>query len=84
MRIFCARNYILSKDPSHHSLHDEMYTSESLAVYFGCVLQSTDRFTDLQDKKSLLKDGADNSDGITIAMRRLTTGIHSLKAMAAK
>ena len=57
----------------------------------ACVLQSTDRFTELHDKKSLLKDKihellllvdeADNPDGITTATRHVITGIHSLKAM---
>lgn len=59
--------------------------------YFARVLQSTDRFTDLHDKKSLLKDKihellllvdeADSPDGITTATRHLIIGIHSLKAM---
>ena len=54
--VFLAKNN--NEDSSHHSLHDEMYTSESpdTAEYFACVLQSTDRLTYLQDKKSLLKD----------------------------
>ena len=55
----------------------------ALLVY---VLQSTDRFTDLYDKKSLFKDKiyellllvdkADSPDGITIATRHVNTGIH--------
>ena len=48
-------------------------------------------FTDLNDKKSLLKgkihellllvDKADSPDGITTATRHVITGTHSLKAM---
>ena len=39
-------------------IHDETCTSEShdIVEYFARVLQSNDRFTDLHDKKSLLKD----------------------------
>ena len=70
-------------------IHDETCTSEShdTVEYFARVLQSTDRFTDLHDKKSLihelllLVDEADSPDGITTATRHLIIGIHSLKAM---
>ena len=89
--VFLARNN--NEDSPCHSLHEEMHTSESpdTAEYFARVLQSSDRLIDLYDKKSLLKDKvhellllideADNPDGITTAMRHVTTGIHSLKAM---
>ena len=92
--VFLARNNdILSEDAPDHSSHDETCTSESpdTTEYFARVLQSTDRFTELHDKKSLLKDKihellllvdeADNPDGITTATRHVITGIHSLKAM---
>ena len=89
--VFLARNN--NEDSPSHLLHKETYTSESpdRAEYFTRVIQSTDRLTDLHDEKSLLKDKvhelllltdeADNPDGITTAMRHVTTGIHSLKAM---
>ena len=85
--------YILSEDAPDHSLHDETCTYESpdTTEYFDCVLQSTDRFTELHDKKSLLKDKnhellllvdeADNSNGITSATIHVIIEIHSLKAM---
>ena len=89
--LFFARNN--NEDSPRHLLHKETYTSESpdRAEYFTRVIQSTDWLTDLHDEKSLLKDKvhelllltdeADNPDGITTAMRHVTTGIHSLKAM---
>ena len=89
--VFLARNN--NEDSPHHSLHDEMHTSESpeTAEYFARILQSTDRLTDLHDKKNLLKDKihellllddeADDPDGSTTAMRHVTIGIHSLRAM---
>ena len=92
--VFLARNNNkLNEDSPDHSSHDETCTPESpdTAEYFARVLQSTDRITDLHDKKSLLKDKihellllvdeADNPDGITTATRHVITGIHSLKAM---
>ena len=92
--VFLARNnYTLNEDEPDHSLHDETCTSESpdTAEYFAHVLQSTDRFTDLHDKKSLLKDKihellllvdeADTPDDITTTTRHVNTGIQSLKAM---
>ena len=91
---FLARNNdTLNVDAPDHSSHDETCTSESpdIAEYFAHVLQSTDRFTDLHDKKSLLKDKihellllvdkVDTPDGITTATRHVNTGIHSLKIM---
>ena len=74
-------------------IHDETCTSEShdTVEYFARVLQSNDRFTDLHDKKSLLKDKihellllvdeVDSPDGVTTAIKHLLIGIHSLKAM---
>ena len=62
-------------------IHDETCTSEShdTVEYFARVFQSIDRFTDLHDKKSLLKDKihellllvdeADSPDGVTTAIR---------------
>ena len=76
--VFLARNNNeLNEDSPDHSSHDETCTPESpdTAEYFARVLRSTDRITDLHDKKSLLKDKihellllvdeTDNPDGIT-------------------
>ena len=65
--VFLARN--------NNELNEE---SPDTAEYFARVLQSTDRITDLHDKKSLLKDKihelllvdeADNPDAIITATR---------------